>query len=342
MKPKNLWYCPLALTLMLATADAGMATNLTQSGLIVEAKGNVFLKRAGWQDYRLTAVGATVYPGDELLPEPGAEVTVLLASEETCVDDKGNKYSCPRSPNDPLIPYIVSLRRTALLNALPILRWNAVLSATCYTISVIDEEEEDVLWDTEVNATEVVYPGEPPLKPRIYYSLMVEADTGASSQAEELSDLGFWLLDEEKSQQVRSARSQLANLELAKEAEALALAYLYIGYELRAEAIETLEALVKEGSQTAAVYRTLGALYEKVGLSRLALTRYLKTAELAAAAKDVEEQAVATVGLGNAYEAIGNVEAARRWLAQARDGYTTLGDTERVSELEEQLAKLKS
>jgi tetratricopeptide (TPR) repeat protein len=258
------------------------------------------------------------------------------------VDDKGNKYSCPRSPNDPLIPYIVSPRRTALLNALPILRWNAVLSATCYTISVIDEEEEDVLWDTEVNATEVVYPGEPPLKPRIYYSLMVEADTGASSQAEELSDLGFWLLDEEKSQQVRSVGSQLANLELAKEAEALALAYLYIGYELRAEAIETLEALVKEGSQTAAVYRTLGALYEKVGLSRLALTRYLKTAELAAAAKDVEEQAVATVGLGNAYEAIGNVEAARRWLAQAQDGYTTLGDTERVSELEEQLAKLKS
>jgi tetratricopeptide (TPR) repeat protein len=122
----------------------------------------------------------------------------------------------------------------------------------------------------------------------------------------------------------------------------LALAYLYIGYELRAEAIETLEALVKEGSQTAAVYRTLGALYEEVGLSRLALTRYLKTAELAAAAKDVEEQAVATVGLGNAYEAIGNVEAARRWLTQARDGYATLGDTERVSELEGQLAKLNS
>jgi hypothetical protein len=326
---------------MLATADAGMATTLTQSGLIVEAKGNVFLKRAGWHDYRPTTVGATVYRGDELLPEPGAEVTVLLASEETCVDDKGNKYSCPRSPNDPLIPYIVSPRRTALLNALPTLRWNTVPGATCYTVSIIDIDEEDVFWEAEVRVSEVVYPGQPPLKPGVdySYSLMVEADTGASSEAEEVLDLGFWLLDEEKSQQMRSAVEQLTNLKLAQETEALARAYLYVGYELRAEAIETLEALIKEGSQNAAVYRTLGALYEEVGLTRLALTRYSSANDLATKAKDVEEQAVAAVGLGDVYEVIGNSEAARRWLTQARDGYAALGDTQRLRELEEQLAK---
>jgi tetratricopeptide (TPR) repeat protein len=329
---------------MLVCADAGIATNLTQSGLIVEARGKVFLKRVGWQDYRPTAVGAAVYPGDELLPEQGAQVSVLLASEETCVDDQGNKYSCPRSPNDPLIPYIISPRRTALLNALPTLRWNGVWGATCYTVSIIDTDEEDVIWEAEVRATEVPYPGEPPLNSGVdySYSLMVEADTGASSEAEEVFDLEFWLLDEEKSQQVRSAVEQLANLKLAQEMEALARAYLYVGYELRAEAIETLEALVKEGSQNAAVYRTLGSLYKEVGLNRLALTTYSREYDLATAAKDVEEQAVAAIGLGEIYESIGNQEAAIRWLTLARDGYAASGDTQRVSELDKPLDNLNS
>jgi hypothetical protein len=62
---------------------------------------------------------------------------------------------------NPLIPYIISPRCTLVLNPLPMLRWNGVPGASRYTVSLIGDE--DVLWETDVSETEVVYSGEPAL-----------------------------------------------------------------------------------------------------------------------------------------------------------------------------------
>jgi hypothetical protein len=328
-------------------------------GQIIEAKGEVLLKRKHWSEYRLTRVGAELYPGDLLQPASGARVLVQCANGKTIwsvpegvisgatngcppqavpISRRPGDIIPPRSSTNPLIPYIISPRRTLLLNPLPTLRWNAVPGALSYSVSLIGDE--DVIWEEQVSETEVVYPGEPPLEPGVDYLLIVDADTGASSQEEEFPSLGFSLLDETEATVVRDSLKQLASLELADEALALATVNLYIGYDLKAEAIETLEALVKQGSQTATVHRTLGKLYQEVGLTRLALTRYLRAAELAAEVEDVEGQAAVAVGLGQVYQAVADSEAARRWLTQAGDGYAALGDRQRVSELEEQLAKL--
>ncbi len=328
-------------------------------GWIIEASGEVLLKRSQWSDYHPTKVGTELYAGDMLQPSPEARVIVQCANGRTIwpvpagvisgttngcppqiipVSRPRGDISPPRDDVNPRIPYIISPRRTLLLTDKPTLRWNAVPGALSYTVSVISDE--DVIWEEEVSETEVVYPGEPPLEPGVDYLLIVDADMGASSQEEKLPDLGFGLLDETEAAVVRDSVEQLVSLELAEEALALATVNLYIGYDLKAEAIETLEALVKQGSQTATVHRTLGKLYQEVGLIRLALTRYLRAAELAAEVEDVEGQAAVAVGLGQVYQAVPDSVAARRWLTQARDGYAALGDRQRVSELEEQLAKL--
>lgn len=329
-------------------------------GWIIQAKGEVLLKRKEWSDYRPTAIGAELYPGDLLQPAPGARVLVQCANGKTIwpVPDgviSGATNGCPpqavpvsrhrgdiippRGGINPLIPYIISPRRTLLLNSLPMLHWNAVPGASRYTVSLMGDE--DVLWETEVKGTEVRYSGELPLESGVDYLLVIQADTGASSQEEELPDLGFSLLDENEATLVRDTVEQLVNLDLADEAKSLALVHLYRGYELRAEAIASLEVLVKQGSQTAAVYRILGELYREVGLNRLAQKHYLKAIELAGT-EDVEGQAIAAEGLGKVYVAIANQQEAIRCLTQARDRYEALGDTQRLKELEKRLAELNS
>lgn len=276
-------------------------------GWIIEAKGEVWLKREEWSDYRCTTVGTKLYPGDLLQPTQQARVLVQCADGKTIWSVpagviSGATNGCPpqavpifrktgdiaplRSGINPLIPYIISPRRTKLLNPLPKLRWNAVPGASRYAVSLIGDEE--VIWETIVRETEVVYSGEPPLESGVDYLLMIEANTGASSLEDDSPDLGFSLLEENEATVVRDAVEQLVNLDLANETKSLALAHLYMVHDLKTEAIATLEALEKQGSQTAAIYRTLGELYFEVGLNPLAESHYLRATQLVAEAGDLE------------------------------------------------------
>jgi tetratricopeptide (TPR) repeat protein len=168
---------------------------------------------------------------------------------------------------------------------------------------------------------------------------MIEANTGASSLEDNSPDFGFSLLDENEATVVREAVEQLVKLDLADETKSLALAHLYRVHNLKAEAIAILEALVKLGSKTVAVYRTLGELYTEVGLNLLAQKYYLKAIELTKS-EDIEGQALVAAGLGKVYEAIASPQEAIRWLTQARDSYVTLGDTQQALELEQKLSRL--
>jgi hypothetical protein len=276
-------------------------------GWIIEAKGEVWLKREEWSDYRRTTVGTKLYPGDLLQPAPQARVLVQCANGTTIWSVpagviSGATNGCPpeavpvlrargdiaplRNRMNPRIPFIISPRRTKLLNPLPTLRWNAVPGASRYAVSLIGDEE--VIWETQVGDSEVVYSGKPSLEPGIVYLLSIEANTGASSLEDDSPDLGFSLLEENEATVVREAVEQLVNLDLADETKSLALAHLYMVHDLKAEAIATLEALVKQGSQIAAIYRTLGDLYLEVGLNPLAESRYLRATQLVAEAGDVE------------------------------------------------------
>lgn len=338
-------------------ATAKVVTGLN---LIIVADGEVGLKRNGWNDFHPIGFGTALYRGDQLRPSAGAKVIVLCdnltAWTVPAGAPSGLNQGCPQSASpvllrgksaisasrpssssgsDPLIPYVISPRATKLLSPKPILRWNPVLGVTSYTVSI-----RGLDWQETVSATEVVYPGTPALEAGKVYLLIVEADNGRSSRDEGMPDLGFSLLHNEETERIRTDSATIAGINLPDEGKAFALAQLYGGYGLYAEAIEMLEKVADAGSQAANVYRSLGDFYWQIGLSRLAEDRYLQAVNLAEAAGDTEALAAAQTGLGEVYMALGNKSEAVRWLTQAQAGYEALGDSDHVSEVAELLAEI--
>lgn len=346
---------------------AAAAPNRVSNGQIIQISGEVQLKRWNGRVIRPTT-GTRVYPGDQLLAVNGAQVLVQCAADlKTWSAKAGEKslnrcpeaaeqaectpgtYKCPHR-GDVIawlegIPYIISPRRTAILNDKPTLHWNAVPGATSYTVSVEGVSAEGELLENrtkEVRGTRIDYLDKQPLKPGVSYLVMVEANTGASSLDEPVrpGGLRFSLLDADKAQSVQAEAQQISQQEWTDEAKALALAHLYTKNGLIADAITTLEKLVGSGVQTAPIYNTLGELYlNYLALVPQARDYFLKSAELAAP-EDTEERTAAQDGLGQVQAALGKKDEACRWLNLAVDGYRDLKDSQRASALENQLREL--
>ncbi|MCL4298814.1 MAG: tetratricopeptide repeat protein [Anaerolineae bacterium] len=330
--------------------------------ILLDTEGQVLLKRSAWSDYHSTAFGANLERGDLLKLAQDARATVLCDGLTTWQVPAGAPVGltngCPpplekilvsgavgiastvRGANDPLIPYIISPRMTKLINNTPTLRWNDT-GAASYTVQV---RGSDLSWSqVGVTKSELVYPGDPALKPGVSYLLVVieESDQNPkSSQDEGRAGLGFSLLGEEGADQVKAHSGQIAGLGLSDEAQAFVQAQLFVGRGLTAEAIELLEALIQKGSQQVIVYQTLADRYAQIGLTLQAEPRYLEAIKLAEAQGNVEAMAASQAGLGEVYVTLGKNDEAIRWLTRAQAGYEALGDTQSASELEERVAEL--
>ncbi len=338
------------LSLMLPGLVSPAWANPKVLNFVSEIKGNVRLKRSQWKSYQKANFGDLLNPSDQLKLSAGASAKVMCdssrvwvvpAGKESLVSDGcGSGKRKERRPNsrrgfsreeNKTIPYIISPRNTALLTNRPILRWNAVSGASRYTVQVQDAGLT-LDWQTETSNTQIEYPGEPPLQPDSYYLLIVETDKGDSSEEEQGADLSFTLLDAQKAESVRTEVAQLKQQQLNQEAEGLALAYFYQRYELKAEAIELLEGLVKQGSQIVAVYQLLADLYLEVGLSQQAKSSYSQALELAKRTENLEGQADAQFGLG---QVEGKKTEAIGWLTQAQTNYQRLGDQSKIEEVQQ-------
>lgn len=328
---------------------------------ILEATGEVLLKRSNRSSYHPTSVGTALYSDDLLQPDRGVKVIVLCpdltkwrvpAGEPSSLNEgcqgpgvlvrpSNTVITTNYGGSNPLIPYVISPRSTSVLTDKPTLRWNAVPGVASYTVKL--SSSDGVIWSQKVSGTQVVYPG-PPLKPGVAYSLVVEATNGKSSQDEGKTGIQFNLLDQQLIQQVRDSVKLLNQQQLPDEIKALYLVELYRdrNFNLIGEAIATLEAQVSKGNQTPTVHRLLGDLYWQVGLKLLAEAHYLKAVNLAKSPKDLEERAAAELGLGTLYIVTKNQNEASRWLKQALAGYKVLGDKKRVSDLEQRLEILKT
>ena len=325
--------------------------------LLVAQQGEVLLKRAAWSDYHPTGFGAVLERGDLLRLSSDAQAKVLCDNLTLWPvpggAPAGLNSGCPQPPEpaltrggakvgatrgvDPLVPYIISPRASKLLDNAPTLRWNDTGGGP-YTVQV---RGGDLSWgQEEVAQTKLAYPGEPALEPGVFYLLVVQDGQGRSSQDEGLKGLGFSLLEEAEAGRVRADAERITGLGLSREAKALALARLYAGHGLIAEAVEILEGLVEEGSQQAAIHQALADLYGEIGLTLLAEPRYLEAVELAEAEGNVEGLAAAQACLGEIYAGLNNAEEAVRWLSQAQANYERLGDAQRASEIAERLGEL--
>lgn len=245
-----------------------------------------------------------------------------------------------RNPVDPFIPYIISPRSTLLLDPRPLLQWNEIPGAT-YTVSI--RGPQGVIWQTPepIAATEILYPGNPPLEAGVTYQAIVQADDGTSSLDEDVPGSNFTLLSADDARKVRSALALLAGQNLNPTAEDLLQVYFYLGYYLRAEAIATLKSLIAQGETTALVYRLLGDQYLQVGLSPLAEPPYLEARDIASANQELEELAAALAGLGEVYINLNQREKAIEALTRARDTYETLENASRVRDIDAKLERLR-
>ncbi|MEG4346659.1 hypothetical protein QUB70_25780 [Microcoleus sp. A003_D6] len=354
----------IALSSIATTALA--ASNRISNGLIIHTSGEVAIERQNGRIVRPTS-GTPIYPGDKLRTAQNGQVMLqcadlgiksiapaenqlnscLLAKEKSQAECSRDLIKCPDRGdgkiawNSAPIPYIISPRRTKLLNNKPILRWNPVAGATSYKLS-LRENGAKLNWEMTVSGTEFVYPGEPALKPGASYKLIVEANTGASSEsAVGEGDIEFRLLDEGEVERVKSEVGAIDKQVPNENAKKLAISTIYLNTNLIAEAIEILESLQKIGVETPPIYRSLGDLY----MERLQLIPqaedYYSQAINAAKPDEIEELTAARYGLGQVHSAMRNNLEAMKYLRMAKDGFQSLGDLPMVEKVEKQLRDLQ-
>lgn len=233
------------------------ASNRISNGLIIYSSGEVAIERQNGLIVRPTG-GTPIYPGDKLRTAQNAQLTIqcadlgiksiapgenqlnscLLAKEESKSDCSADLVKCPDRGDDKItwnsapIPYIISPRRTKLLDSKPILRWNPVAGATSYKLS-LRENGAKLNWEMTVSGTEAVYPGEPALKPGVRYRLIVEANTGASSESPVVEgDTEFGLLEPKQVQGVKDAVGAIDKQVPNENAQKLVISNLYLNTNL--------------------------------------------------------------------------------------------------------------
>lgn len=345
-------FTPIPLILIAVGFPAASFSKTVGINTIFEVKGKVTVKKLQWKKPLPASVGLTLSPDDNLDVAANASVKVYCSNQQTWTVKPGKHIvssGCPsgnpvirlpNSNNDTLrptgkteealakLPYLITPRETDILTNRPQLRWNAVAGATNYTIKI-----DGVNWEAQTNKTEIVYPGEPPLKEGERYRVTIEADNGASFRSDDES-VGFTRLDEQTKKTVLDAVKVVQQQQLSPEETGLVLAHLYRGYGLYGDGVEVLEGLVKQGSQVAAVYQLLGDTYLEIGLPQLAKKPYEKALKLATNTENLSVQAGIQAGLGIVYGNLGNKDEAIQWLKRAKEGYDELGDTSQVQELD--------
>ncbi len=325
------------------------------NGQILQITGDVQIKRTGRKIE--PQIGTDIYPEDQLFIANGAQVILQCADLSSQTLSPGNNrlnpcpaateqtecspgtYKCPHRGDiawNNTIPYIISPRRTAILTDKPLLRWHKLPDANNYTVIL---EGEGIQWTTQVSDTQITYPGEPPLQPGGDYLLIIEADTGESSLDESPlpGGLNFSRLDTQQSQQIRTQAAQISQQPWNQTAKALALATLYSKHKLHAQAIASLESLIADGVESAAIYSKIGDRYLNYLILPIQAKPYYKKAIELSHTTDIEEKTHAQYHLGRIEAALGNPNQAKHWFTLALQGYQTLGYSQQIQEIEQHL-----
>lgn len=363
----------LALSLTIGTTAAIAATPYVDS-----VKGRVELKRKNASDegFRVITRGpVSLSSGDQLKISPGAIAKVVcpgqnaivkkrgtgerLSTQKICptwraVIDKGAPPIGEMGGKDAQIPYLISPRRSLILTSTPTLRWNPVAGATQYTVQI--KNAQGIVWQTQVKTPQVTYPGTPALTPSIPYTVIIKTNTGKSSESEFGSQ--FLLLRSAELKTVQAETNLITQIDASPEIKALRLADYYASYQLpeptvygltektvkdyslSADAIDTLETLLKTSKPTPLIYRKLGTLYTNIGVTLPAEQAYLKAIDSIQSPEDLEEWTLTAVALGELYELAQERKQAIGWYQQARAGFIFLSD-KRAETLIYRIEKLK-
>jgi hypothetical protein len=349
-----------------STAQPAQPATPTDDGshLLIDVQGTVNVKRVGRSEYVPGMFGMVLHRGDLLKLEGNAQARVACAdltlanassgansvpcgAAQAVIADPstGSRVTAARSNIPADIPIILSPRRTRLLTPRPLIRWTPISGVDSYQVSI---QQKDIVWSTTVNGkAEIRYPDSATaLTPGQTYKVIVVAG-GRSSEDKLVPDLGFTIATPDEVQEVRSVETRIKSLGLKDGPTEFLRAVLYATHKsetrdnFNAEAIDHLEQLSSSLKQPA-VLRMLGDLYLKVGLLSMAEESFRQANDLSRTLNDVEGQATELQTLGMIYELLGNKAEAVKHLQDAIAWYQKIGDATTVSQLQEQLNKLKN
>jgi hypothetical protein len=308
--------------------------------LLASLKGRVEVYRKEWGRFVPVRRGTLLYDDDILRLGAAAQATVVCSdlqkmdvlepvgqqpcrTESVEIRYRGSAVAPYRGGPSDGFPVLLSPRDTALMSDRPTIRWTAVPGAFSY--KVVIEPLGPARWSQEVQETQLAYPaGAPKLVPGKSYRAVVST-SGRSSEEEDRPGRDFTILDPAKRRSVQEKIEKVSHLGLDRVATALLLAHVYATNDLRAEAIETLEAL-GDAATDPAVLLLLGDIELAVGLERSAATRYLKLLESPPGEEDIAIHVLANERLGSIYKALGNEAEAQRSLDSAKELFKRLSE----------------
>jgi hypothetical protein len=359
MIPKKQLVASVLITgaIVIGSSELSLGESMGINILIIN-KGEVKVKKENWKAFQKASTGSLLRPNDYLQMGSSASAFLLCSNTKRWQPTAGKQFrvseGCPRGTasrprtvdraqtragNEP-IPYVISPRNTELLSDRPLLKWNPVNGATRYQVQL---EGGGLDWKTETKETQVLYGGQEPLKSGVKYLLKVTTTTDkkVSSLDEVGANLMFGVMATEKAKVVEEEATNLKKQGLSPEAETLALAYLYEGNDLKAEAIALLQSLSQQKSQNRVVYSLLGDLLLQTGLNQQAKQAYEQALSLAQKSGDREGEAESQSGLGEASFGLGKKEEALSWLKKAQASFGVLGDESQVQLLAQRIKKIQ-
>jgi hypothetical protein len=341
-------------------AASGSQRALALPNMIVQAEGEVNLRRPGWADFVPAGFGTVVVPGDLIRVASGGSAAVFCGAAaewakgaaSLAADGTEHGVPCPSGrPRRPWsdvaalraeigsdLPHIISPRNTALLDSRPPLQWQPLEGASSYTVSLVSDDGQERA-PVKAQAALLDWPESwAPLQPDATYVLVAAAgDRRSDAGPEGNTGLGFWLLPDKDAAAIHEQEKQLRSAGLTDSAATLLVAGLYMQAGLRAEAAQ-MYAGIAGAQNSPAVQLALGQAYLEMGAAGQARSAFEQGASAAQAAEQSEFEAAALVGIGLAMRLLQDDAGARQALQGASTIYTRIGDRDGAAQVQELLA----
>lgn len=197
-----------------------------------------------------------------------------------------------------------------------ILSWSNAAGATEYNVRL--EKYGQTVWEVTVSETEIVYPeNQPPLEPGNQYELIVEPIGNDQSIAPGRGK--FKVVTEEDANIIREQAARISGISDAE--IRLNLAELYRKNQLLADAIATLKEGLQKNPQSVELHQKLGDIYREAELPELAKSPYQAALRFA---NSPQQKADAQIGLARVNIAEQNWSEAIEHLTAARDNYLSI------------------
>ncbi|MEM6435698.1 MAG: hypothetical protein AAF773_17880 [Cyanobacteria bacterium P01_D01_bin.115] len=353
----------LSLTVLLVAAFAPIAA--ANQAVLVIRRGQVRVQRNGRNTFRSARNGLRLGGTDLIRTNRGTTALLNCAGRATLVPIPANSTRsvnslCNRGRytyrpgvelevgdlqggSDPTIPFVITPRSSAITSTQPTIRWNPVADASQYTVRLEVRERRSqlepdaVLWQIETDQSAIAYPDSPPLQSRLFYTVVVEADTGQSSLDETVAAQSFVVRPGDA---VQGQVDQIDDLELPPALAAQSKADIYVAEGFIPEAIMILHLLVDADEATAGVYQQLGDLYLASGLRLPAEAAYQQAIATADFYTELEDWMLAHIGLALLSAETEAPGQAIQYLRRAEVAAFYFCDAELIAQIQAEIAEL--